>query len=86
MSTIVHGRRMGNTTRQVDEWIQQLFTEGRATIIDHADSPHNRANDHALRVLLDRLHFEHHLTLSKGKKPSPLHYDDKTKELTLLPF
>ena len=82
-ASIKYGRRLGNTTRQVDQWIQELFTDGSCTVIDHAHRPDNMANKHAERILFSRLHNEHGLTF---KEPTPLQFDKETRTLTLLPF
>lgn len=81
MAKILWHRRCGNTTRQVDEWIQQLFEEGKCIVIDHADRPENAANRHAERIILQRLKMEHGLEPGRS---SMLKWDDKSKTLTLL--
>lgn len=83
MSKIIYYRRCGNTTRQVDEWVQQLFEGGSATIIDHAAKEGNVANRHAERILFERLKREHGLEVGKH---SSLQWDEKTRNLILLPF
>ena len=82
MSKVLSGRRCGNTTRQVDEWIQQLFEVGEAIIIDHAHRTGNMSNRHAERILFDRLKNEHGLVVGKGL----LNWDAKDRTLSLLPF
>lgn len=54
---IQQGRRRGNTTRIVDEAIQQLFERGMVCVIDHAgmDQPSTRA----FNILRDRMEREH---------------------------
>lgn len=74
-------RRCGNTTRQVDEWIQQLFNGEEVVIQDHAYIDGNMANEHAKRVLLGRLYGEHGLSVGKE---SPLKVDGF--KINILPF
>ena len=52
-------RRTGRTTRLADEFIQKLFTEGSAKIIDHATAPNNMADSHMLDIVWGRLISEH---------------------------
>lgn len=84
MAKIEHyKRRCGNTTRQVDEWVQQLFNGEDAVVIDHAHRDGNVANKYAFRMLINRLENEHGLKLGNG---SPLIWDEKEKTMKLLPF
>ena len=80
MAKIIYDRRCGNTTRQVDEWIQELFTKGAVSVIDHAHNDTNSANRHAERVLFRRLATEHELRLDHN---SPLFWAEEGKILTL---
>lgn len=84
MARIEHfKRRCGNTTRQVDEWIQQLFNGGEVVVQDHAhkNGGHAHQNEYAKRILLNRLNFEHNL---KPGENSQLQVDGD--KFTLLPF
>lgn len=81
MAKIIRHRRCGNTTRQVDEWVQQLFEEGSALIIDHAHVEGYMANRNAERILFGRLKNEHGLEVGRN---SNLQWDEKTRNLTLL--
>ena len=75
-------RRCGNTTRQVDEWVQQLF-HGRSVIVsDHAHIKGNYANECAERILLRRLEIEHNL---KPGEKSVLKYNKRTRAYSLMP-
>lgn len=56
---IIQNRRCGNTTRQVDAAVQELFTEGKVIWKDHAHTFNNMAQDHGFKRLLDRLRYEH---------------------------
>ena len=77
-------RRCGNTTRQVDEWIQDLFNGKEVKVIDHAHREGNVANRCAMDKLLGRLEFEHGLSVGKN---SQLKFVDANKTtLQLLPF
>lgn len=75
-------RRCGNTTRQVDEWIQALFNGEPVVISDHAHKKGNMANSHAEQMFLTRLHFEHNL---KPGRSSMLQYDTRTGVYSLIP-
>jgi hypothetical protein len=70
-------RRCGNSTRQVDGWIQDYFNNGEVTIIDHAHKQGNFANRHTLDMFIRRLQFEHDLILHKHFK-----YDLSTNKVT----
>ncbi len=71
-------RKCGNTTRQVDEWVQQLFQSGSILVVDHAHRDGNAANQHAERVLFRRLSSEHGLEVGVN-----LDWDYKSRKLTL---
>ena len=85
MALIEHWkRRCGNTTRQVDEWVQDLFNGKEVKVTDHAHKQGNAANHCAMDKLLKRLDFEHGLVIGKS---SPLQFVDSAKTtLQLLPF
>lgn len=78
-------RRSGQTIRQIDAEIQELFTTGKTTVIDHAHkfkdgsdlSIDGAQQDHVHRLFI-RLRNEHDMTLT-------LHYsyNKKTGEVTL---
>lgn len=77
-------RRCGNTTRQVDEWVQQLFEGNEVTIQDHAHKEGNMANECARRIFLQRLEFEHGLKIGKNSR---LQFVGTSKQIfVLLPF
>lgn len=76
-------RRCGNTTRQVDEWVQQLFNGEDVYVVDHAHKEGNVANRHAFDILMRRLRDEHGLKLGGH---SPLVWDEKKRIIKLLPF
>ena len=65
MAVVRDSRRCGNTTRQIDEWIQEFFDKGQATIIDHAHKEINMANTIAIFTLKKRLLSEHELVDKK---------------------
>ncbi len=57
---IREGRRVGNTTRQVDEAIQTLFETGFWQAKDHwQEGGHPIANRHLFTRVLNRLRAEH---------------------------
>jgi len=58
-------RRCGNSTRQIDAYVQELFTKGNIVVWDHHNTPH------ATKFLFDnvvrRLSIEHpHLFSNKN--------------------
>ena len=58
MSTLIKPeRRSGNTTRQIDNAVQELFTKGETKIIDHHGG--NLSNDLFFNRLVNRLKSEH---------------------------
>jgi len=82
-SIIRYGRGVGNTTRQINQEIDDLFTKGACYICDHAHRekdgvPINKAQSFHLSTLFKRLAIEFKLINSK-------HYtfDYKTKIITL---
>jgi menaquinone-dependent protoporphyrinogen IX oxidase len=57
---IVHGRRMGNSTRIADHAIQQLFKGYEVYVQDHhQNGRHQDANKFLLKQILRRLSMEH---------------------------
>lgn len=63
----IDGRRVGNTTRLIDSFVQQLFTTGSVIVYDHHTS------DHAWKIMIGRLEREHydvmkHLELNKVRR------------------
>lgn len=63
---IVPGRRAGNSTRIVDNLVQELFKTGECHYWDHADRLENMALSHTLTVLRGRLFTEHGLIMGTG--------------------
>jgi hypothetical protein len=81
---IISARKVGNTTRQVDAAIQELFNTGKVKIIDHAHEEDeisgcamNEAQNHLLSKLFGRLSTEHNFT------KHDIEYNAKTKILKL---
>jgi hypothetical protein len=61
MALYIEGRRKGNTTRIIDELIQELFTKGKCTCYDHPNQSRDNQNarDKAvLKKVLSRLKHE----------------------------
>lgn len=63
------GRSSGNTTRQVDFYIQELFNNGTVVVTDHhsiqSGVNHNAANLRTRDIIIRRLTLEHpHVTFS----------------------
>ena len=55
-------RRAGNTTRQIDYAIQQLFEGNVVICFDHYQTgEHRPMNEYLLRRILGRLSFEHNM-------------------------
>lgn len=54
-------RRIGNTTRLVDYYIQELFLRGTAKVLDHhgGDSPNHLS--HIMIIIINRLQHEHRM-------------------------
>lgn len=52
-----HGRRVGNTTRLVDLFVQDFFNNGECRVVDHYGT--TDANLRIFRIVLDRLNREH---------------------------
>lgn len=78
MAEIRNARRCGNSTRQIDEWVQELFNNGKVTIEDH--SLKNQGDLNSLYNLKRRLHFEHDLVVG-----DQLLWNSQKKELRFNP-
>lgn len=52
-------RRTGRTTRQADDYIQELFKEGWIFVSDHAHHINNQTSKRLLKIIFDRLKLEH---------------------------
>lgn len=74
---IINQRRCGNTTRQVDQAIQTLFTTGEVLWKDHAHRIGNMAQEHGWKILLRRLEFEHNLRSMFKMAVDPVEYKIK---------
>lgn len=59
--TLRPGRRVGNTTRMIDNAIQELFENGKARMVDHFDTRDLTVRWRA--IVSQRLRYEHHLKL-----------------------
>ena len=60
MAITKSGRRVGNTTRQIDEIIQQLFEGGKVFVRDHhVDGTDDSANRRLADKVIYRLTIEH---------------------------
>lgn len=68
--TLIGGRRVGNTTRQIDSAIQHLFRGEKILARNHHEYGQNRqANNLLFDKILKRLSYEHNLTIeNKGIK------------------
>jgi hypothetical protein len=57
---IQSGRAVGNTTRMIDRFIQELFVNGKVKIQDHYEEGSNcRLNMFTFKRVVDRLRIEH---------------------------
>lgn len=56
---IYPGRRVGNSTRQADAYIQELFENKIVYIRDHACNSENKANFFLVDTIVNRMRFEH---------------------------
>lgn len=54
-------RRIGNTTRLVDYYIQVLFTKGTVKIEDHVEVPNHGGLPYIVQIVIKRLQSEHRL-------------------------
>jgi len=85
-------RRSGRTTRQIDQYIQDLFNTGFVIINDHGDSEgDDYGTRNLIRIILERLKNEHHLDFSdsvdykrhmifwENFKPNNSYYQDALK-------
>lgn len=77
-------RRYGNTTRQVDEWVQELFDGKEVKVHDHAHIEGNNANHDAMNMLLRRMDNEHGLKVGRMSRLVFVDYNKTT--LKILPF
>lgn len=58
--TVLTGRMMGNTTRLVDQYIQDLFNNKRVELKDHYENgTYEPANKYLLRIFQKRIEIEH---------------------------
>jgi hypothetical protein len=72
------GRRVGNSTRIIDELVQQFFNNGFCIVTDHYYNPDNdRPTRNNLRTLINRLLNEHEVSRDFFT------YDSQTRKLTL---
>lgn len=56
----VQGRKVGNTTRLIDYYIQELFESGHIRIWDHYTNGHHKeANSNLYERICNRLYKEH---------------------------
>ncbi len=55
----IPGRRMGNTTRLIDSFVQDFFIRGKCEVIDHYGS--RESNKRVMQLVLLRLKSEHNI-------------------------
>lgn len=75
------GRMTGNTTRQVDFAIQQLFNGKIVVVKDHFEGAKKRNHEMLFDRIVNRLKFEHRLDLML--KSNLIRIDKKYLELEL---
>lgn len=68
-------RRTGQTTRLVDQFIQELYQNGKTRVYDHMND-NEEARENIYNRVLKRLSMEHPHDLAKIKK------DDRTFEIS----
>jgi len=61
---IVPGRKVGNTTRRVDYYIQELFTKGKIVVRPYSEE---MRNNHIFKSVLKRLESEHSHIFERDK-------------------
>lgn len=58
----IQDRKVGNSTRLADSYIQEFFTYGKIEVFDHyMNGENHKANCGLLRVILNRIRFEHRI-------------------------
>lgn len=67
---IVNKRRSGNSTRQMDSYIQQLFDEEEVRVIDHSNinNEHPDMDIWLIDKIIRRIGFEHPRAIVKRKR------------------
>ncbi len=63
MTYLNSGRRCGNSVRQCDRLVQDIFTTGLAVVKDHAGD-----DKYLMHMLLKRLYYEHDLEPTVDRK------------------
>jgi hypothetical protein len=53
------GRRVGNTTRLIDIFVQDFFNEGKCQVYDHYST--RQSSQRVFDLVLQRLNREHHI-------------------------
>lgn len=53
------GRRVGNTTRLIDMFVQDFFNKGKCDIFDHFNTRESRVR--VFNLVLERLNREHYI-------------------------
>ena len=56
---LIPGRRMGNTTRLIDSFVQDFFISGKCEVTDHYGS--RESNKRVMQLVLLRLKNEHNI-------------------------
>jgi len=74
------GRRVGNTTRQIDFAVQQILTDKLCVCFDHHQYGRNRlSNERLQKLIVNRIAIEHQDIISR------LHYDKEDLIVWLTP-
>lgn len=64
---VLNERKVGNSTRLVDRYIQELFINKRVKIIDHHYDHNNDSNKRLFKIVLRRLDMEHGSIIKESK-------------------
>ena len=87
-SIIREGRCVGNSTRQADLLIQELFEKRTITVLDHTDFSQKNTNHGSMDLfdkILRRLKFEHRIHEgSMSSKGECVMYNSENLTITLL--
>ena len=76
LNLIEEGRRVGNSTRLIDKYVQDLFNEGNVVVYDHYNT--NNSNNFLLSKFLGRLNLEHGFTMNDlVTKGTTVRFSDK---------
>ena len=67
--------KSGRTTRLVDQAVQEFFTTGKATLVDHFDGV--VANERLRKIFLHRMYVEHSMLIRRDLTESYIEINRK---------